>query len=163
MNTKNTPSQTQTNSEHSSKTCTTATSCTRTGKKNSKPPHLYPHTHPIQQSLTSTPHLPNILIPTKHRQHRQGRQALRGSRLLHPRIINNPPITRIPLNKFPHQVHALPAPHIHDFNTLGAQEILAAEEGLVLAEDHARDAVEEAGACAHAAGGEGGVHRCCLF
>src|SRR5438067_9596373 len=41
-----------------------------------------------------------------------------------------------------------------ELDAAGAEELLLAEEGAVLADDHARDAVEEDRAAAHRAGGE---------
>lgn len=72
------------------------------------------------------------------------------------------PKLRLLLYKLVHQPLALLVVEHHDLDAAGAQVGLAAQEGLVLADDNARDAVEEAGASAHVTGREGGVHGAAL-
>lgn len=64
----------------------------------------------------------------------------------------------MPPNKLPHQSFTLSIPEIHNLNTALLQIVIAAHEGVVLAHDDPRDFVQDAGAGAHVAGGERGVH-----
>ena len=70
----------------------------------------------------------------------------------------NSPVLRLLANEIAHQLLALLALHIDDLNAARLEVRLATEESLVLAEDNAGDLVEDAGAGAHVAGREGGVH-----
>ena len=70
----------------------------------------------------------------------------------------NSPVLRLLANELAHQLLALLALHVDDFDAARLEVRFAAEESVVLAEHDARDLVEDAGAGAHVAGRERGVH-----
>lgn len=58
-----------------------------------------------------------------------------------------------------HQLDTFEIVDHFDLYSVGAQQALGACEGAILADDHPGDLIEEDGAAAHDAGGEGGVDR----